>query len=246
MNTATLPEKPLNPTAQNPDIPTLESNSASSPAPTGVDSVGILGTVDVLSETEQQDFQACETVIARGWCTFVEVGLALAEIRDQRLYRIDFLSFEAYCHAMWEYGRRYVDQMINAAQLFRDLRANCSHIQPDHESQLRPLIGLPIEQAQLAWECAAQLAAGRRITAGMVKAAVKGLQLRPNEPTARSIGPNRTDQRRQITAALGELLGLLRNKAAHESMIEKVEELYSRVQALFAPPTRKVNLGNGR
>jgi hypothetical protein len=30
-----------------------------------------------------------------GWQTFVQVGLALAQIRDDRLYKVDFDTFEA-------------------------------------------------------------------------------------------------------------------------------------------------------
>jgi hypothetical protein len=46
----------------------------------------------------------------------------------------------------WQYSRRYVDQLIAAAQLFRYLSANCSRRKPEHENQLRPLVGLTGEQ----------------------------------------------------------------------------------------------------
>src|SRR5437016_3749635 len=54
--------------------------------------------------------------------------------------------------------------LICAAQLFTHLLANCKQRKPDHKSQLRPLIGLSLEQALLAWERAAENAGGRRIT----------------------------------------------------------------------------------
>ena len=55
----------------------------------------------------------------------VQSGLAFAQIRDRRLW-IEFQSFEAYCRAKWEYGRRYADQLIAAVQLFTQLIAICS------------------------------------------------------------------------------------------------------------------------
>ena len=139
--------------------------------------VGVLGEVELLTEAEQADFQTCEAVISMGWQTFVEVGLAFARIRDGRLHKVEFDTFEAYCRVKWRYGRHYVNRVISAAQVFRHLVTNCHQNPPDHESQVRPLIGLPLEQAQKAWESAVAMAGSRRITARQVQNAVNGLQL---------------------------------------------------------------------
>jgi hypothetical protein len=84
-------------------------------------------------------------VVGNGWSAFVEFGLALAQIRDRRLYRAEFYSFEAYCKVKWQYGRDYVDRLISAAQVFR-LLTNCltnsQECKPQHESQVQPLVGL--------------------------------------------------------------------------------------------------------
>jgi hypothetical protein len=129
-----------------------------------------------------------ELVIAsalRGF-PFVEVGLALARIRDQRLYRAEFPTFEAYCQTKWHYGRRYVYHLMSAAQLFTQVFADGKGPKPRHESQLRPLMGVSPEQAQLAWERAAQNAGNGRITARLVRTAVQELHL--------GAGPKRIDQ----------------------------------------------------
>ncbi|MHC1766929.1 MAG: hypothetical protein AB9869_21940 [Verrucomicrobiia bacterium] len=42
---------------------------------------------------------------------------------------------------------------------------NLRTLQTDHESQLRPLVGLTPEQAQLAWTCAVENPGGRKINA---------------------------------------------------------------------------------
>jgi hypothetical protein len=57
-------------------------------------------------------------VIEMGWSNFVQVGMALARIKELRLYRIEFQRFEPYCQPKWQYGRRYANQLISAAQLF--------------------------------------------------------------------------------------------------------------------------------
>jgi hypothetical protein len=145
-----------------------------------------------------------ELVIAsalRGF-PFVEVGLAFARIRDARLYRAEFPTFEAYCQTKWHYGRRYVYQLISGAQLFTQAFADGKGPKPSHESQLRPLMGLSPEQARLAWKRAAQNAGKGRITARLVKTAIQELHLRANpKQTDKQPGQSKAEQRRLITAA---------------------------------------------
>ena len=52
----------------------------------------------------------CEAVIERGQQTFIEVGQALMEIRDSRLYRETHATFEAYCNERWGWTRRLREQ----------------------------------------------------------------------------------------------------------------------------------------
>jgi hypothetical protein len=75
-------------------------------------------------------------------------------------------------------------------------------------SELRPLIGLSQEQVQLAWERAAQNAGGRKITAQMVKAAVKELQPAGNaKPVTRQ--PRQNSTKTLVTGGNGVGRGLL-------------------------------------
>jgi hypothetical protein len=132
MNTPTHPETLPAPNVTAPPVPIpspVPIPQSTSPA---LDKT--LGVVGVLSEAERAELQGCEGVIVTGWHTFVDVGLALARIRDGRLYRDDFGSFEAYCRFKWEYGRRYVEQLISAAQVFTYLRASSSHQKPEHST----------------------------------------------------------------------------------------------------------------
>ena len=47
-----------------------------------------------------------EALIERGQQTFIEVGLALTEIRDSKLYRQDFATFDQYCEKRWGWTRQ--------------------------------------------------------------------------------------------------------------------------------------------
>jgi hypothetical protein len=56
-----------------------------------------------------------ETVIEHGRATFSEVGHALMEIRDSRLYRVTHKTFEDYCRERWDMGRAYANRLIAAS-----------------------------------------------------------------------------------------------------------------------------------
>jgi len=60
------------------------------------------------------------------------------------------------------------------------------------------------------------------------------LQIAPPVP-ARPIRTreNKVNYRRIVDEAIGELLGLLRQKATHESLIQKMEVLHQRIQPLL-------------
>lgn len=82
--------------------------------------------------------------------TFYEVGKALLEIRDQRLYRAAHGTFEEYCRERWNLGRRYANQVIAAAGVVENLGAIAP--KPTTESQVRPLTDLAPEDQRTVWD----------------------------------------------------------------------------------------------
>ncbi len=62
-----------------------------------------------------------EEVIERGLHTFVEVGEALREIRDRRLYRQTHSTFKAYCDERWGFSDSRGRQLIAAAKTVTDV-----------------------------------------------------------------------------------------------------------------------------
>ncbi|WP_116654850.1 hypothetical protein [Pelagibacterium sediminicola] len=70
-----------------------------------------------LSKTEVGRLAVCEGIISRGVTVFIEVGKALTEIRDGKLYRATHKTFEAYCKERWEIGRSRAYELIDQAKV---------------------------------------------------------------------------------------------------------------------------------
>lgn len=69
-----------------------------------------------LTVIESSELVRCENVIRTQMRSFIEVGQALAAIRDGRLYRASHKTFEAYCQKTWEFTRRRANQLIEACE----------------------------------------------------------------------------------------------------------------------------------
>lgn len=70
-----------------------------------------------LTSKERKRLDACEKTITSGLETVVEVGKALSEIREARLYRERYETFEAYCAAEWDMSRSYAYRQIASAEV---------------------------------------------------------------------------------------------------------------------------------
>ncbi len=140
------------------------------------------GDEAALSASETDELYRCELIIERGLKTFFEVGAALLRVRDLRLYRVEYKTFEAYCDERWGMGRRYVNQIIAASQVRENLGAIAPKTLPENEAQARPLTRLKDpEQQREAWQQAVATAAGR-ITAAHVEQVVKEMLTRFDPP----------------------------------------------------------------
>ena len=98
----------------------------------------------VLSRQEQQELAALESTIQRNLSSFYEIGIALMTIRDKRLYRDGFDTFEHYCRERWQFTRMRASQLIAASGVVENVN-NCLQ-KPTTESQVRPLTKLEPEQ----------------------------------------------------------------------------------------------------
>ena len=62
-----------------------------------------------------------EKIIKAGQKTFLEVGTALAEIRDSKLYRCDYETFADYLQENWQMGKSHGYRIIDAAETVKSL-----------------------------------------------------------------------------------------------------------------------------
>jgi ParB family chromosome partitioning protein len=107
--------------------------------------------MEILNIDESHELERCEVVIKQGLNTFIEVGEALFIIRDKRLYRREFNTFEDYCQQKWSLGKRYVNQLIQASEVISNLGA-MAPILPESERQVRPLTSLEPEIQKEVWK----------------------------------------------------------------------------------------------
>lgn len=107
-----------------------------------------------------------ERVIARGLKTFVEVGSALMDIRDARLYREDYATFEDYCQQRWNMTDRRARQLMDAASTVQAIEETGTTV-PATESQARELSGLEPELAAEVMTKAAE--SGEKVTAARIR-----------------------------------------------------------------------------
>ena len=123
----------------------------------------------VLTTQEQEALARCEAVIRRGWESFIEVGVALAQIRDQRLYRAQHQTFEHYCREKWDYRKSHAYRLIAAAEVVKCLSPVGDIPQPTHERQVRPLFGLEPEKIRELWKKAVAKAGSGVVQATVVQ-----------------------------------------------------------------------------
>jgi hypothetical protein len=138
-------------------------------------------TLAPITKDESKRLIALESVIKAGLSNFIEVGNALLEIRDGKLYKSEYSTFDAYCVKRWGMQRHYANRLIGAAETAADLVPTGTI--PQSERQTRPLTKLETpEQQQEAWSAAVE-ASGGQPTAKQVEAAVDEI-LEREEPEA--------------------------------------------------------------
>jgi len=128
-----------------------------------------------LSKDEVEELERCETVIRKGWGTFLDVGRALATIRDKGLFKGKYDTFDLYWKKELGVSRSYAYSLIESAAVNDQMSAIADiGVKPLNEAQLRELIPVKEDRRIDAWKRAVELAGDKPITAKIVrKAALK-------------------------------------------------------------------------
>jgi hypothetical protein len=126
---------------------------------------------------ERRSAEQGGAVIERGARAFIEVGLALAQVRDRRLYREQFPTFEAYCRTRLGLGHSHSYRLIEEAQAIVELQADSSPIGDKlaNEAQARELARVPRELRGQVLRLAMELAEGGELTARIIRQAASDL-----------------------------------------------------------------------
>jgi hypothetical protein len=140
-------------------------NANAQPTPSGHSEWGALST------QESRALASLERTIAAGLKTFMDVGDALLQIRERRLYRGEFPTFEEYTRTKWGMTKTHANRLVAAAATVKLLGP--MEVAPLNEAQVRPLTNLPPEQQKEAWEKVVADTGGGKITAAAVDAVVQ-------------------------------------------------------------------------
>lgn len=153
-----------------------------------------------------------EGVIERGMATFVEVGSALAEIRESRLYRETHRDFDSYCRERWGWSARHVNRQIEAATVVAELGPTG----PTSERQARELARVEPERRAEVWREASENGAP---TAARIREVAAPALTRDDRPPGRPAGgPPATAEAVGITAT--EIADIFRRDPADYLLTE--------------------------
>jgi hypothetical protein len=132
-------------------------------------------TENELELAERERLAQLEEVVERGLQTFIEVGQALREIRDSRLYRQTHTTFGEYLVERWSFSKPHATRLIQAAQVVAAVPMGTAP--PANERQARELVPLLDNPDALAetWR-EVQGEHGDGLTAAKVREAVNGMK----------------------------------------------------------------------
>lgn len=103
-----------------------------------------------LSLVERDLKDQCEEVIRAGLTTFAEVGQALLTVRDQRLYRDHYPTFEEYAAGKWQISRPRAYELMRATAIVSAI-ADIGLPAPVNEGQARELARVPEADRPEVW-----------------------------------------------------------------------------------------------
>jgi phage N-6-adenine-methyltransferase len=130
----------------------------------------------MLTIIEQTELAQQEQIIERGLQTFYEVGEALAKIREGKLYRSEYGTFEDYLEQRWNISKMHAYRLMEASTIHNNLKSNQLVTLPTTESQTRPLAQLESEYQAHVWQQAVATAPNGKPTSAHVTSVVQAFR----------------------------------------------------------------------
>jgi hypothetical protein len=128
-----------------------------------------------LSFEESRDLARLEGYIERGWGIFLQVGRALIEIRDRKLYRAKHRTFAGYLEVRWGISRPRGYQLIEAAEIAKQL-VEAGESPPDNERTARDLAYFPEDMRVAIMRKARKLAGDLVVTSKHIREAAASIE----------------------------------------------------------------------
>ena len=147
-----------------------------------------------LTQREETLLEKLEEIIKEGQTTFIKVGEALAEIRDTKLYRKEFDTFQEYCQTKWGFSRVRAHQLMEASELVKELPAKML-TQVNTEKKARVLSRVKPERRVKVLQKAKKIAGrGKPITTKILE---KAAGVKPTQSKPAPVGGIAADAKKQ-------------------------------------------------
>lgn len=184
----------------------------------------------VISDNTYEEFTQFDGVVRRGLATFIEVGDALAKIRDRELWRAGrHSSWAAYCQAVGGLTKIHANRLIKGSEVVSNIAEvkptgfTYPDVTPRSEWQIRPLHRLPdAEQQGIAWYRAVELANGQP-TEKLISDIVAELMADDSPPVSK---PNHKQR-------VAEVFGRLRASVSAKNSVTQIEGLITELEKLL-------------
>lgn len=153
-----------------------------------------------ITPEEKAEFKHQHAIVQKGVRAFSEVGLALATIKEGKLWRVGgYKTWEGYCRSVAGISRIHAHRMIEAAGLIETFKTlPRGNVLPQTEAQVRPLLRLPeTDQRISVWSTAVEQAEGEQPSGPAVSKLVFEV-LHPVGPGEKT--PSRGQQRLELVS----------------------------------------------
>lgn len=152
---------------------------------------------------QQDRLKHLENIISNNQYRFYEIGQALKEIRDSRLYKlILFTTFEAYARVRWDIGRSQAYRLIDAYKVISNLSPIGDRL-PGNETQTRSLVPLSVPEQRKIWKDF--LSTGMEITAHNIKNFIDERKATENKPPSDHTDQISDEYMDAVQAMLGQV-----------------------------------------
>jgi hypothetical protein len=196
-----------------------------------------------LDVTERGKLRKLEAIVAEGISSFIVVGEALKEIREGKLYRESYKTFDKYVSERWGFEKSRAYQLIDASDTNKKVSTIVEEIERaseiKNEGQLRELKDVPADSVAPVIERAGKIAGDDKITASDLKQAKieileqaepepDWLDVDDDEPIAKPTKP-KSDVPPEIQEALA-------NGKYHQSLLNDINGLLRNLDAIPEAP----------